>query len=168
MASSTLDQVEDGTRVFVDASIFIYHFSGVSEECKALLARCERGEVKGVTSTLVMAEASHRLMMIEAVASGEVSPGNVAKKLRRKPEVVRKLHLYQEQVEKIPLMGMEIEALDLRILLHAAPLRSRHGFLTNDSLIAATLGDRGIEAIASGDRDFDRLAGVELFCPSDI
>jgi predicted nucleic acid-binding protein len=168
MASSTLDDVQDGTRIFVDASVFIYHFSGVSAECRTLLERCERGEIKGVTSTLVMAEALHRLMMIEAVASGHVSPGNIAKKLRKKPQIVRKLHLYQEQVEKIPLMGIEIEPADLQLVLHAAPLRSRYGFLTNDSLIAATLGEQGLEAIASGDRDFARLAGVELFSPSDI
>ncbi len=168
MASSTLEQVPAGPRIFVDASIFIYHFSGVSAECKAFLERCERGEVKGVSSTVVMAEVSHRLMMIEAVASGRISPGNVVKKLRKKPEIVRELHLYQEQVEKIPLMGIEVEPLDLQLLLHAAPLRSRYGFLTNDSLIAATLGEREIQAIASGDRDFARLVGVELFCPSDI
>ena len=168
MASSTLDHVQDGTRIFVDASILVYHFSGVSAECKSFLERCERGEVKGVTSTLVMAEASHRLMMIEAAASGQVSPGNVAKKLGKKPQIVRKLHLYQEQVEKIPLMGIGVEPLDLQLLLHAAPLRSRYGFLTNDSLIAATLGERGIEAIASGDQDFDRLVGVGLYYPSDV
>ena len=168
MACSTLEQVQAGTRIFIDASIFIYHFSGVSAECRTLLERCERGEVKGATSTLVMAEASHRLMMIEAVASGQVTPGNVVKKLRKKPAVVRSLHLYQEQVEKIPLMGVEVEPLDLQLLLHAAPLRSRYGFLTNDSLIAATLGARDIQAIASGDQDFARLVDVELFCPSDI
>ncbi len=82
MACSTLEQVQAGTRIFIDASIFIYHFSGVSAECRTLLERCERGEVKGATSTLVMAEASHRLMMIEAVASGQVTPGNVVKNLR--------------------------------------------------------------------------------------
>ncbi len=65
-------------------------------------------------------------------------------------------------------MGVEVEPLDLQLLLHAAPLRSRYGFLTNDSLIAATLGARDIQAIASGDQDFARLVDVELFCPSDI
>ncbi len=132
------------------------------------MERCERGELKGVTSAVAMAEAAHRLMMIEAVASGQVSPGNVAKKLRNKPHVVQTLHLYQEQVEKIPLMRIEIESFDLRLLLHSGPLRSRYGFLTNDSLIAATVRDREIKAIASGDQDFDRLDGVDLFCPSDI
>jgi hypothetical protein len=33
----TLDQIPDGQRVFVDASIFIYHFTGASPDCQNLL-----------------------------------------------------------------------------------------------------------------------------------
>jgi uncharacterized protein len=50
MASSTLDQIEEGSRVFIDASIFIYHFTGMSLKCRLLLERCEQGRVAGITS----------------------------------------------------------------------------------------------------------------------
>lgn len=168
MAFSKLEQVPPGTRIFIDAPIFIYHFTGVSTDCRRFLERCEQGEISGVTSAVTLAEVAHRLMMIEAVASGQVAPGNVANKLRDRPEVVRTLHLYQEQVERIPLMAVEIEPLDLRLLLSSAALRRRHGFLTNDSLVAATVCDRSIGAIASADRDLERLADVELFGPTDL
>ncbi|MCP4659016.1 MAG: type II toxin-antitoxin system VapC family toxin [bacterium] len=168
MASSKLEQVKTGTRIFVDAPIFIYHFTAVSADCRSFLERCERGDIQGVTSVVVLAEVSHRLMMIEAVASRKVSPGNVVKKLRKKPDVVQELHLYQEQVGRIPLMGIEIESLDLDLLLRSAELRKQHGFLTNDSLIAASVGELGIKALASGDQDFSRLTGIELFYPADV
>jgi len=32
----TFDDLQSGDRVFIDANIFIYHFSGFSQECKAL------------------------------------------------------------------------------------------------------------------------------------
>jgi len=63
--------------------------------------------------------------------------GNVAQKLRKRPETVKELRLYQDQVEKIPLLGIEIAPLDLRTVLSAA-VRPKYGLMTNDSLIAAT------------------------------
>lgn len=33
-----LSDIEAGSGVFVDANIFIYHFTGVSEECSNLLS----------------------------------------------------------------------------------------------------------------------------------
>ena len=62
----------------------------------------------------------------------------------------------------------EVEPFDLRMFLRSAPFRRRHGLLTNDSLVAATAHERGVEAIASPDRDFERLTDVGLYVPGDI
>jgi len=48
-----------------------------SPECRRLLERCEAGEVAGVTSVVAVVDVAHRLMMIEAVATGLVSGKNV-------------------------------------------------------------------------------------------
>lgn len=40
-----LNEVTNSSRVYIDANIFIYHFSGVSEQCTRFLERCETGEV---------------------------------------------------------------------------------------------------------------------------
>jgi predicted nucleic acid-binding protein len=168
MASSTLEAIPDSAAVFVDAPIFIYHFTGVSASCRDFLGRCEVGEIRGVTSAVMLAEVTHRLMMMEAVRAGKVSPGNVPAKLRKRPDVVRELHLYQEQAEKIPLMGVTVEPLELRTLLQAGPLRRRTGLLTNDSLAAATARHLEIPRIASADSDFDSLEGLVLHRPSDL
>ena len=164
----TLDQIRSGSRVFIDATIFIYHFTGSSRDCRIFLERCEQGDLKGWTSVVALAETTHRLMMVEALANGLVSPGNVAQKLRRQPGAVQRLSLYQEQVEKIPLMAVEVIPLDLSSLLRAKKVRSRYGLLANDSILAATALEGGIVAIASADRDFERLEGVQLFQPSDL
>jgi predicted nucleic acid-binding protein len=168
MTSSTLDQIEEGSRVFIDASIFIYHFTGTSPECRRLLESCESSRVAGFTSVTALAEVAHRLMTIEAVTKGLVSPGNVVRKLREKPEVVRKLHLYQEQTELIPLMGIAILRLDLDVMTLAADIRRRDGLLLNDSLLAATAICERIAVMASGDPDFGRVSELRLLRPTDL
>lgn len=106
--------------------------------------------------------------MIEAVSRKLVTLGNVAQKLRKRPATVRKLRLYQEQVEKIPLLGIEIVPLDLGIVLSAAALRAKYGLMTNDSLIVATLLSRGIEQLASADSDFAAIDGITVYRPDDL
>jgi len=168
MTSSALEEIERGARVFIDSSIFVYHFTGVSSSCRAFLERCERAEHTGTTSVTVLAEVAHRLMMIEAVQRRLVTPGNVAQKLRKRPDAIRKLHLYSEQVGRIPLMGIEVLALQLDVMLHAGELRARHGLMVNDSIITATAAASGIDAIASGDADFERVGGLTLHRPTDL
>lgn len=164
----TLDQIPSGTRVFLDSTIFVYHFIGASVDCRRCLERCERGEIKGVTSVTVLAEVTHRLMMMEALSRGLVAPGSVARKLRERPDIVKQLHVHRDDVEQIPLMGIDVVPLDLKGLLRAGELRRRHGLLTNDSLVATAALDEGLTAVASADADFKRLGDVELFQPCDL
>jgi predicted nucleic acid-binding protein len=163
-----LEQVSGGVRVFVDAPIFVYHFTGLSVSCRRFLERCERAEVQGVTSVTVIAEVTHRLMMIEAVQSGLASAGNVAAKLRRAPVLIRSLRIADQQAARIPLMGLEVLTLDLQRLVAAAELRRLHGLMTNDSIIAATARGEGISIIATSDRDFERVEDLSVFGPGDL
>lgn len=54
-----LDSIPSGTRVFIDANIFIYHFTGVSTQCSDFLNRCERSDLEGNTSANVLLEVLH-------------------------------------------------------------------------------------------------------------
>jgi hypothetical protein len=47
-----LSEIPAGTSVFLDATLFVYHFTGASQSCRSLLARCEAGELHALTSTL--------------------------------------------------------------------------------------------------------------------
>lgn len=163
-----LAEIPADTRVFLDSTIFLYHFTGISPQCRGLLERCAAREVRALTSTLVLAEVTHRLMTIEATERGLVAPGNVVKKLRERPDLIRQLSQYQVQVEKIPWMGIEVVALERRTLATAGPLRSRYGLLTNDSLLAATALERDAMAFASADRDFERVESLQLYVPTDL
>jgi len=168
MACTTLEHLPDGARVFLDANVFVYHFTGASPTCRDLLRRCEEGLVSGVTSALVLAEVAHRLMMIEAVVRGLVTPGNVARKLRDRPEVVRGLRDYQANVDAIGWMGLEVLAIDPGAWMRSAEVRSAWGLMVNDSLIVTACRDAGIGALASADRDFARVPDLTLYAPADL
>lgn len=163
-----LAEIPDGARVFVDATVFIYHFTGVSPQCRALLERAERGEVDAVASTAVLAEVAHRLMLAEAVSRRLVEPGNLVAKLRAKPATVRRLALYQEQVDYIPLMGVDVHALDLATFHRSRNGRLEHGLLTNDSLVLAAAQELEADAIATADRDFRRVTSPDVYFPTDL
>ena len=164
----TLDHVPSESRIFLDSTIFIYHASGASPQCRSLLERCEARDVVGVTSVVVLAEVAHRLMIIEAVATGLVSAKNVIKKLRARRDLVRRLHVYQEQVERIPLMGVDVVPLDVGTLLRSADVRRQYGLLVNDSLVVAAARGAGVEYLASADGDFSCVKELKLYRPADI
>jgi predicted nucleic acid-binding protein len=163
-----LSEIPRGSRVFVDGSIFLHHFAGASLQCRTLLERCERSEIRGATSALVVAEVTERLMCLEAVAKGLLSPGQVARKLRARPELAQKLQIHEEVTAQIPLMGVEVLPLDLRGLLAAAALRRHVGLPAGASFVAASAREAGIDAVATSEADLDRVDGLRLYKPADL
>ena len=168
MSTASLDDVPSGVRIFLDASIFVYHFSERSPQCRRLLKRCEQREVVGVTSVVAFNEASHRLLILEAVQSGVVSSGKVLRKLRRRPDFACQLRLHVAQMQCVPAWGIDVLPLDLGRSLRAAAARGTTGLLTNDSLLLATMTDEAIRAIATADSDFDRFEDLKVFRPTDL
>ena len=163
-----LDRVPAGTRIFLDANIFVYHFTGVSPQCTAALARCEGSDLLGVTSVHVLAEVTHRLMAIEAARKGLVTTGNVAAKLREHPEIVRGLTDYQTNLEALLTIGIEALSMEADDLVASGTVRRTTGLLTNDSLIVAMLRRERLRALATTDNDFHRVPDLRVYVPSDL
>jgi len=107
-------------------------------------------------------------MIVEAVATGLVSGKDVVKKLRARPDLVRRLHVYQEHIERIPLMGVDVIPLDVGTLLRSADIRRQYGLLVNDSLVVAAACGAGVGHLASADVDFGRVKELKLYRPSDL
>jgi predicted nucleic acid-binding protein len=107
-------------------------------------------------------------MIIEAVASGAVSGRDVVKKLRARPDLARRLHVYQEQIERIPVMGVDIVPLELGVLIRSADVRRQYGLVVNDSLVVAAARELGIKSLASADADCRRVEEMKLYRPGDL
>lgn len=162
------DELPAGSQIFVDANIFIYHFSGVSEECSSFLERCEREEIVGFTTTNILLETMHRLMMLEAVTRGLVTPGNIAKKLKGKPEIITRLSTYAEQVKKIPAMNINIVPLTQDLCYQALTWQQQYGLMTNDSILLAACQEYNCRNLASNDRAFVGVREITLWQPADV
>lgn len=96
-----LAEIADGESAFVDANIFVYHFTGQSPECRSFLERCATGAIRGFTSTSTLAEVTHRLMIAEAVQLGLVTQVKAVPRLKERPDAIRQLSRYQAEAATI-------------------------------------------------------------------
>jgi predicted nucleic acid-binding protein len=162
-----LPEVLAGTALLLDANIFIYAFTGESRQCARLIERCRNEELLGVTTSEVIGEVCHRLMIREAVETGLVARPIVGS-LKSKPETVKALRTYWELTGGIfqsnLLLLSSIEERHFR----AQSVRSEYGLLTNDSLLVASALEYGIEVLATRDADFDRISELTVYRPTDI
>ncbi|HHY37849.1 MAG TPA: type II toxin-antitoxin system VapC family toxin [Clostridia bacterium] len=162
------DDLRPGSSVFIDANIFVYHFSGASSDCTTLLERCASAQLAGLTTTHIVLEVAHRLMLIEAVIKGIVSPGDVVKKLAAKPEAVAKLTEYSQHVRAISEMGVIVLPVTFELWLAGTTYQQRYGLLTNDSVLVAACLENGCPNLASYDTAFSRVKEIQLYEPTDI
>lgn len=162
------DALRNGDRVFIDANIFIYNFGAQSTECKDVLLKCAKGELLGTTSTFILAEVLHRLMVAEALEKELVTEKNPVKKLRDNPEIIKKLSTYIHNIEQISTMNIEIVQLTHDCIKKSAEIRLSEGILTNDSLVAATMREIGVSNLLTNDNDFDHIEWLHIYNPSDV
>jgi predicted nucleic acid-binding protein len=107
-------------------------------------------------------------MMIEAKVKKFVTSSNVAKKLRKKPHIVKQLSDYYEQAQSILEMELEILPLSLEIVAASERCRREYGLLVNDSVTVALALNQGITVLASADRDFERVKELVVYSPQDV
>ncbi len=168
MNSLTLDEIPDGSTVFLDANILVYYSTGTSVSCRRLLDRCASEAVHGLTSLTVLFEVARRLMIIEAQQKGLIRGRNPAQKLAESPEIVKQLSRYEEQVLKFPRMGIEVEEVTTDDFTRSLVWRRRVGLLTMDSLILSIMERRRVRTLASADKGFRPVEEIQLFSPVDI
>jgi len=152
-----LATLPSGTRIFIDANIFIYHFTQVplTAACTAFLQRVEAGDLHGVTSVVVLAEVAHRLMILEAIRTSGVSSRTAVKRLKENPTLVSQLSHYNVTVEPVTFAHLQT----------AQELSTLHGLLTNDSLTGAMAQSLALTDVASNDPDLTLIPGLTIWHP---
>jgi len=163
----SLRDIPSGTDLFIDANILVYGLAGQSTECRDLLLRCSREEVFGVCLYETVNEATHRFMLAEAMAK-RLIPAEAARELRTRPGAVRALNDYWQNTQRVLALNLLFLELDEEILRAGFTERQAAGLLTNDSMIVSLMRLLGVPNLASADADFDRVAGITVFGPSDL
>ena len=169
-AHRPLEDVRTGTRIFIDANVFVYHFSGptpLADSSSALLQRIQDGDIVGVTSAVVMVELLHRLMILEAASALQLQPRDATRYLREHPEGAKSLGRHRRAPAAVHAMGVEVAPVDSATIEDSHAVKEQHGFLTNDALVLATMQRLGITALASNDSDFGRVQAITVYRPTE-
>lgn len=163
-----LNELKTKESVFIDANIFLYHFTGVSKDCREFLKRCELKDLFGITGLTVLAEVCHRLMIAEAIKHRLIHPLRPTLQLQKKPEIIKGLSEYSAQIMNIIDWGIKIIYLPEDILIKSQVYRTQFGLLTNDSFIPIYMRLANTEKLATNDQAFGRIPPLHIYSPSDI
>ena len=169
MAIESLRALPTDSRIFIDANIFLYAILGhpnFKSPCKDFLIKLENGEYDGITSTLILNEVVHKLMLAEVVKINRLSSEHDALKLIRKnPVFISKLHSTWNNyayIKRYPIMIAEVDEKEMDL---AVQISERYRLLISDAVHITTMKTRGIVDLASNDSDFERVPGINLWKP---
>jgi predicted nucleic acid-binding protein len=165
----TFDKIPGNAALFLDANIFVYYFApdpAFGPPCQILMERISKyQDFVASTSTQVLSEVSHQLMILEAAHLFGWPMAGITQRLRRHPVEIQKLTRFRQAIEEVPRLGIEGLPVDRHLMPLAASLSQLHGMLTNDGLVLASMQDEGIVHLASNDADFDRVPGLTRYAP---
>lgn len=134
--------------------------------CRQLVQRIEQQQLHGITSTHVLGEMAHRLMIQEAAAVGGWSSGKVIQRLKQQPAVFQNLSHFQTAVNHVLQSRFQVLPIPPVLVSVAAKLSRPYGLLINDGLIIALMQHHGLAFLASHDADFDRVPGITRYAPT--
>lgn len=160
--------IPDGSAVFIDANIFVYHFSGPTEftnHCAQLLQQMEDAQLSGLTSTLVLVETLHRLMIIEAVTTLHIEPKLAIRHLKSHPSDVKKLVQHLTVPQSVQAIGIQILPLEAADVRSSHDIKREYGLLTNDAINLAIMRRHHLTRIATNDPDFERISDLMVWKP---
>jgi predicted nucleic acid-binding protein len=163
-----LTAIPESTRCYLDATIFYYHLvetPALSDDCSDLLKQIELGHVDGVTSTVTLAEVTHKMMLAEVVARHGVRHQGLIVRLKRHPTLLDGLTSHHRVVETVRGLPLHVEAITLDLLARGMALATQERLLTNDALTLAVMEHVGVTILATNDDDFDAIARITVYKP---
>lgn len=165
----SLEALPRSSDVFIDANIFLYHILKHPKlflRCHDFFRGIESGAYNGFTSTLVLNEVLHKLMLAEATQTyGLKSEHNAANLLKQNPEKISGLFQVWKTYAIIKDYPIVIYGCNPSVLDMAVDISKRYGLLISDATHLAVIKSEGIANIATNDRDFQRIDGINVYKP---
>jgi predicted nucleic acid-binding protein len=163
----TFADLQSGESIFLDANTLVYYFAPfpvLGPYCSKLIERVVNGDVSAFTSTHILSEIAHRLMVIEA-SQRFGWKSKIVNHLKRQPAELQKLITFREAIEKVPQLGIQLITIPTGLVATATLASVQYGLLSNDALIAAVMQANNLTNIASNDTDFDRVPWITRYAP---
>jgi predicted nucleic acid-binding protein len=164
----TFASIPQGSRLFLDANTLVYYFTAdlrYGASCLQLIDRIARQEIQGFTSAHVVSDVAHRVMTLEAMHALGLPAKGIATHLRQHPAEVQMLTRFQQAVDLVAPMGIQVVPIDFALVSAAAARSQHYGLLTGDALIVAVMEQYRLTELASNDADFDRVPGLARYAP---
>lgn len=160
--------IPDGTAAFVDANIL--HYAVVptppfSQHVYPFMDRLTTGEINGVASVPVLADAQHKTMLSLLAAQYGLSRAKLVGWAKKHPSEMCALAGLTEAVQLLRSATVRLLPLDSALLSEASHASIQYGLLTNDAIIVALMHRHGITHLATNDDDFDRVPGITVWKP---
>jgi len=163
-----LSEIPPGTHCFVDANIICYYFvetQPLSERCVEFIKKMERRALVGSTSSAVIAEAIHKVMLAEAIAREGLEHRGLAHRLQRRRELIAGLSEHRKVPVLVQALTVHVEPITIDLLTRASEISQQALLLTNDSLTLAVMEKLGLVDLVTNDDNFDSLPGLTVWKP---
>jgi predicted nucleic acid-binding protein len=95
-------------------------------------------------------------MMLEALHKGLISGGQLARRPKERPEIVRSLREYNRSIRQVPRLGIRVRTITLAIVKASEAVCVQEGLLTNDSITVALMQRLGLPAVATYNADLEK------------
>lgn len=130
---NSIDAVPLSSNVFIDANIFLYHIMKRPKffpSCHKFFTGIEAGAYNGITSTLVLNEVLHKLILAEAANTyGLRSEHDASNVLKQNPEKIRGLSQVWKTYAAIKDYPIIIYSCNESVLDMAVDLSKRYGLI---------------------------------------
>ncbi len=121
-----------------------------------------------MTSSVALAEATHKVMLVEVVHRHGVPHLGLIARLKRHPTLLEELTSHQQVATTVQGLSLHVEAVTLTLLARGARLSTQCQLLTNDALTIAIMEHLSVTVLATNDDDFDTVPGLTIYKPRPI
>lgn len=113
----------------------------------------------------MVSEATHKVMLSEAIEQHGLSHQGLAHRLQRKRDLITTLSRHQTVSAFIDALAMHVEPVTLDLVSRAAALSVQHRLLTNDAITVASMEKLALTHLATNDDNFDTVPGFTIWKP---
>ena len=163
-------EIPAGERCFVDTNILLYHltanqpYTAIAEK---FFRRVAAGEIQAYTSSIVLSEVLHKLMLAE-VAAGFPAATRPLRYVQKHPHVIGQLLVFPHAAGKLAKIGLTLLPVTLADWDSAAKLAVAHSLFTNDACIVALMQAHEIKRLVTNDQDFLDVPGIIIHKPRKL
>lgn len=157
--------------IFIDANIFIDYSLPNPRYGKAVadfIEKVELGEIKAITTPLVISEVSYILLLQKgSMILGTHDRKSIRDKIKRERGFANLCYSVIDRFNELlnVLEGLKVIPMGSEDHLRVSDVGKKYGLLPNDALHLVAMRNSNIRNIATRDKDFDRVADIQVWSP---